>query len=258
MSARAMSSTTPNDAPPARAIAPPTSSAEAPARDALLEQIRLLGRTLDDLERMRVMGGNRVAAFERELGLKMDYHDVIQKQLRVAEHIAELELKRAWRKHPLAPWALSVRGVGEKSIARLIAEIGDPAERPNPGKLLAYCGHGEALRRHHKGMSQDELFRCGNPRAKKQVWLIATAMLKTGNRDLYDARRAVTAETHPDWTAGHSHADALRIVGKRFLIDLWVAARADQPCSETQEIYVRAGLRPTDAHSTSAPADGNV
>ena len=38
-------------------------------------------------------------------------------------------------------------------------------------------------------------------------------------RATYDARRAHTAVTHPDWTLGHSHNDALRIVSKAILRD---------------------------------------
>jgi hypothetical protein len=41
----------------------------------------------------------------------------------------------------------------------------------------------------------------------------------------YDARRAHTAVTHPDWTDGHSHNDALRVASKAILRDLWRAAR---------------------------------
>jgi hypothetical protein len=44
-------------------------------------------------------------------------------------------------------------------------------------------------------------------------------------RHTYDARRAATAQTHPEWTDGHSHNDALRIVGKHILADLWKAAQ---------------------------------
>lgn len=250
--ARANSHTESEPHTPARAIVLTTTSAESPARDALLEQIRLLGRTLDDLERVRIMNGNRGAAYEREYGSAMPHHDIVQGHLKALEHLAVLELVRAWRKHPLAPWAKDVRGVGEKSIARLIAEIGDPAERENPGKLLAYCGHGEALRKRRKGMSQEELFRCGNPRAKKQVYLIATSMLKAGNRDVYDARREETKDR--GWTLGHAHADALRIVGKRFLIELWVAARAGHRPAEAHSMNARAGHRSAEIPARSARA----
>lgn len=42
-------------------------------------------------------------------------------------------------------------------------------------------------------------------------------------RHVYDARRAVTQDRE-GWTPGHQHADALRIVGKEILRDLWLAA----------------------------------
>jgi hypothetical protein len=227
---------------PARAKRLTAPISVTPAR-ADLDTIKTLGALLDDLEMVRIMNGNRIGALEREHGEAVPHLTDIQERVAAIEHLAHLELVRAWRKHPLAPWAKGYRGVGEKSIARLVAVIGDPAERPNPGKLFAYCGHGDAARKRAKGMSQDELFRLGNPRAKKQVWLIATSLLKAGNRDVYDARRIVTAERLHEkscvrcgpsgkpavagspWSLGHQHADALRVVGKAFLLDLWLASR---------------------------------
>lgn len=44
-------------------------------------------------------------------------------------------------------------------------------------------------------------------------------------RVVYDQRRAHTATTHPEWTDGHSHNDALRVASKEILKDLWRAAR---------------------------------
>lgn len=44
-------------------------------------------------------------------------------------------------------------------------------------------------------------------------------------RVVYDTRRAHTATTHPDWSDGHSHNDALRIASKAILRDLWRAGR---------------------------------
>jgi hypothetical protein len=61
-----------------------------------------------------------------------------------------------------------------------------------------------------------------------RAYLIATSCIKQARspyRAVYDNRRAHTATTHPDWTAGHSHNDALRIVSKAILKDLWLAAR---------------------------------
>jgi hypothetical protein len=44
-------------------------------------------------------------------------------------------------------------------------------------------------------------------------------------RVVYDQRRARTATSHPEWTDGHSHNDALRVASKAILRDLWRAAR---------------------------------
>lgn len=80
--------------------------------------------------------------------------------------------------------------------------------------------------------------------AKSRAYLIAEAMLKTGNRDRYDIRRQATTErVHTTaciqcgtkgrpaspgtpWSPGHQHADALRLVAKKdVLLELWRAAR---------------------------------
>ena len=221
---------------------PPTPSPE------LLASIKTLGNLLDDLERVRIMNGNRVAALEREYGGSIPHLDIIAKQLRAVEHEAQLELVRMWRKHPLAPWAKSIQGVGEKSIARLIADIGDPGDRPNVAKLWAYCGVGDPARKRRKGMTQQEAFAMGNPHAKKMCWLISEAFVKNRNspyRAVYDNRREATANRVHDtvcvrcgpagkpaapgspWSLKHQHEDGKRIAVKIFLKDLRIASRHD-------------------------------
>jgi len=44
-------------------------------------------------------------------------------------------------------------------------------------------------------------------------------------RIVYDARRAHTVVTHPEWTPLHALNDALRVTSKEILKDLWRAAR---------------------------------
>jgi hypothetical protein len=217
----------------------------------ILRNLRTLGSLLDDLELARIQNGNRIGALQREFGDALPQLLVIDQQVQAVEHTAELELVRMWRAHPLAPWAKNYRGLGEKSIARLIAVIGDPNLRPTENgyeprtvaQLRAYCGHGDPNRSHkRKGMTQAELFKAGNPEAKKRVYLIAEAMLKAGNREEYDRARVRYAEAvhespcarcgpagHPalpgsPLSDGHKHARALRATGKKFLEDLWLAA----------------------------------
>jgi transposase len=187
----------------------------------LLALIRHVGRTLDDLEHIRIITTNRRGAFERDFQIVLPPDEATAALLH-AEGLAQRELIRLWRQHHLAPWAKSIRGVGEKSMARLIAEIGDPSDRPNVAKLWSYCGLNPERKR-RKGMSQEDALACGNPRARKQLWLIATRMLMSGNRDIYDARREATAAR--EWTDGHKHNDALRIVAKEFVKQLWIASR---------------------------------
>lgn len=211
-----------------------------------LAQIRALGRILDDLERMRIMTTNRIGALEREHGEALPHLHYVIEPLLEAEHRAVLELTRAWRKYPLAPWAKDIPGCGEKLIARLVAETGDPAERPNPGKYLAYCGHGDPHRKRAKGMSQEELFRLGSPHAKKRAYLLGRQFVMTLSspyRTVYlEARERYAERNHESacvrcgpaghpalpgspWSLAHQHAAAIRFTTKRFLIDLWVEAR---------------------------------
>lgn len=260
----------------ARATVVAKTKTDTPAPDILLT-IRTLGSLLDDLERVRVMNGNRIGAMEREYGEALPHLHVIQDQLAAVEHEAELELVRAWRKHPLAAWAKTRRGVGEKSIARLVAVIGDPADRPNVAKLWAYCGHGDPARAGGipKGATQEELFKRGNPKAKKQTWLIATSLLKAGNRGVYDAAREKYAEAVHDkpcrrcgpagkpaavgspLSDGHKHARALRATGKAFLKDLWIAASHRESETQRNDSFARGaaqngGQPANDTHNAAA------
>lgn len=210
-----------------------------------LEGLDTLGRILDDLEKLRIQASNRIGALERERGEALPHLYYIAEPLGEAEHRAELELKRAWRRHPLAEWQRGYRGLGEKSAGRLIAIIGDPADRPNVAKLWAYCGVGDPARIEiPRNATQAELFKRGNPRAKKQLHVIAESMLKAGHREVYDEARARYADAkheracrrcgpsgHPaeagsPLSDGHKHARALRAMKKQFLLDLWLAARA--------------------------------
>lgn len=225
----------------------------------------MLASLLDDIEGVRKSSANRVRILTtrepdddgvmRGFGLDSSHPSVmvleaLTGQLDALEHGTILALNRAMRAHPLAPYQKQAKGVGEKQLARLLAATGDPYLRSLPdgstvprtvSQLWAYCGlHTLPTGR----MTTDTHLLCaGGEReaakrrkgqqanwstdAKTRAYLIATSCIKqTGEyRDLYDERRAHTAVSHPDWTPGHSHNDALRIVSKRVLRDLWRAAR---------------------------------
>lgn len=267
----------------------PTVAAKTHGGSAGRPDLRIIGRTLDDLEHMRIIATNRVLAAEKTMGMPLPHVLFTLEPVLDAEKRARKELLAAFRSHPLSAWCATVPGLGRQpgtriSVARLLACIGDPADRANPSQLRAYCGHGDPNRKPVKGMTQTELFKAGNPDAKMRVHLIAESLIKQrckackdASREIreaakeagdavppwqpsaefctclsegktgrvrYDARRNVTVGKlherscvrcgptgHPalpgtPWSKAHCHADALRIVGKGFLLDLWIAARS--------------------------------
>jgi hypothetical protein len=230
--------------------------------------LRVLAATLDDLQEMRIMAGNRISAAERRYGDALPHlHEALQPLLD-AEHRAELMLKQVWRRHPLAPWAKGVPGCGEKLIARLVALTGEPSlravghwangagsgrvwvvdgyEERSAGELLAYCGHGEPARSPRRGMTQAELFKAGNPDAKKAAWKLGYQFMRTPRspyRERYlRERERYAAKVHDrscprcgpaghpalpgsPWSENHKHHAAIRNTTHAFLVDLWRESR---------------------------------
>lgn len=168
------------------------------------------------------------------------------------EHDAERNLTRALRAHPLALWVKAQKGIGEKQGGRLIGAIDDPYIRPDMlledgsweasrprtvSELWAYCGLKPGQRR-KKGQAAK-----WSTQAKTRAWGIAVSMLKAGNRELYDKRKAHTegrvheGECPPcgpsgkpalpgtPWSDRHRHEDALRVVSKEVLKELWREAK---------------------------------
>jgi hypothetical protein len=150
--------------------------------------------------------------------------------------------------HPVVARPHHWEGTGAKRV--LVADT--PYER-TVSQLWQYCGHGDPTRRIKAGMSAEELAAVGSPRLKMITHLLAEACMKaiggeTSNgvmrkrspyRDVYDLRRIETidrlhaapcvrcgpkgkpAPEGSPWSLAHQNADALRIVGKELLRDLW-------------------------------------
>lgn len=227
--------------------------ARASGADALLS---LLAEALDDLERVRISTENRLRSLEQVHGLAgTGYAKSYQAMLETfaaAERRAVRDLERGMAAHPLAPFVQSRKGLGLKGTARLLAAIGNPADRPNPAKLWQYCGHGDPARSRRRKGEQTAY----SPNAKTRLWQVAESASRQGHyRDVYVAAREACADKvhtvecrnhvrppgrsngcgtsiHPEWGEvgspwrdGHKHAHALRIVGKTILLDMWKYAR---------------------------------
>ena len=217
------------------------------------DALRLFAEMYEDAQKARIGCENRVRSATVD-------EDLTAASLAALGN-AENELKKALAKQykrtvpaPIQEWAKQTKGIGKTSphlLARLLGVIGHPvlatphhwegegtdrvlvADPPflrNVAKLWAYCGHGDPSRKRAKGMSAAQAAGLGNPRAKMIVHLLAESVVKQKNEDyrlVYDARREATAVTHSDWSKGHSHNDALHIVAKEILRDLWRAGSAD-------------------------------
>jgi hypothetical protein len=173
-------------------------------------------------------------------------------------HEAEKEMEAAAKQLPVYPWIASVRGAGALGLATIVAEVA--AIKPNgefatladyssPSKVwkrlgfAPYDGHaGSTWKRttwRPRSLTADEWI--ANPFSGERYALmiqIATWLInaqwqsaKKAGGDvgkptgpygrIYADRRAHTARTHPEWTKGHSHSDAVRVTMKAFLRDLW-------------------------------------
>jgi len=150
--------------------------------------------------------------------------------------------------HPVVARPHHWEGTGAKRVL-----VADPPYERTVSQLWQYCGHGDPTRRIKAGMSAEELAAVGSPRLKMITHLLAEACMKaiggeTSNgvmrkrspyRDVYDLRRIETidrlhaapcvrcgpkgkpAPEGSPWSLAHQNADALRIVGKELLRDLW-------------------------------------
>jgi hypothetical protein len=152
-----------------------------------------------------------------------------------ARHQIELEMQRIVRKLPIAAWAKGVKGLGELGLAVILAEAGDLSKYPKKGHLWKRLGlaplDGKAMStwRMKGGLTAEQWSDAGySPRRRAEIYAVISEPLFRANtvaagpyRAVYDRRRALTAETYPDWTKAHSHMDGLRVMTKILLRDLW-------------------------------------
>lgn len=171
----------------------------------------------------------------------------------------EKQMERLAKSLPVYPWLESVRGAGALGLATIVAEAeGDNPERypgvglsryAKPDKLwkrlgyAPYDGHaGSTWKRmtwRPRTLTSEEW--TANPFSGERyalmsqiaIWLknaqwIGKAKTESGEGEpngpygeIYAKRRAATAIAHPDWTKQHSHVDAIRVMMKAFLKDLW-------------------------------------
>lgn len=173
---------------------------------------------------------------------------------------SEKEMIALAQQLPVHSWIDGLHGVGTLGLATILGEAysihhhGGLDQYANPEKLWKRLGFapydglaGSTWKRESwrpRALTKDEWI--ANPFSGAryaQVIIVGTFLVNhqwiAANKnddgvgrpngrygEIYGARRARTAVTHPDWTKGHSRKDAIRVATKQFLVDLWNAWRA--------------------------------
>lgn len=146
--------------PPAPATAPTTPTLCAPVL--VDHHLAVLANRVNDLENFRKASANQLGALTRTgadkdgetrgYELPAGHPAVVQSQA-IVDSIKKIEdqtikhLEKKLKSSPLGPWVLSQKGIGFKTVARLLAATGDPYwnglhDRPRTvSELWAFCGY---------------------------------------------------------------------------------------------------------------------
>ena len=108
--------------------------------------------------------------------------------------------------HPLSTVLTSMPGIGVRTGARILLEVGDGSSFPTSGHLAAYAGLAPVTRRSGTSIRGEHPARGGNKQLKRAFFLAAFASLSDpASRAYYDRKRA----------AGKKHNAALVCLARR-------------------------------------------
>ena len=157
----------------------------------------------------------------------------------------EKEMAKLAKQLPVYAWVSGVKGLGPVGLAVIIGETGDLSNYPHwrmvwkrlglmpyEGKAASSWKSGGLTKENwvtlgYSPKRRAEIHACvADPMSKHQL----ESAQKSGSEfgaakgkygEVYVARREKTLVDHPDWTKAHARADALRIMTKTLISDLW-------------------------------------
>ena len=130
------------------------------------------------------------------------------------------EVEKVLDAHPLAEVLTSMPGVGVRTAARILLEVGDGSSFPTAGHLAAYAGLAPVTRRSGSSIRGEHPPRGGNKHLKRAFFLSASAALHDPtSRAYYDRKRA----------EGKKHNAALICLARRRCDVLFAMLRDNQP-----------------------------
>jgi len=101
------------------------------------------------------------------------------------------EIEEAFLAHPSGELLASMPGIGPRTGARILAEIGDGSAFATGSKLAAYAGLAPVTRQSGTSLAGESRSRRGNHRLKNAMFLAAFASLRDpASKAFYDRKRA--------------------------------------------------------------------
>nr|WP_123601786.1 IS110 family transposase [Micromonospora sp. Llam0] len=149
--------------------------------------------------------------------------DSLRDLLRQRDQVAE-QVEGMLDAHPLAPVLTSMPGIGVRTAARILLEVGDGSSFPTPGHLAAYAGLAPVTRRSGTSIRGEHPPKGGNKQLKRAFFLSAFAALADPlSRAYYDRKRA----------EGKKHNAALICLARRRVDVLHAMLRTQRPYQPT-------------------------
>jgi transposase len=101
------------------------------------------------------------------------------------------EIEEAFLAHPFGQLLASLPGIGPRTGARILAEVGDGTRFADGSKLASYAGLAPVTRQSGKSLAGEAKSRRGNHRLKNAMFLAAFASLRSPeSKAFYDRKRA--------------------------------------------------------------------
>lgn len=232
-------------------------------------QIGHFARQFADLQKSRIMTGNRIAALDRD-GLGGPWAGPLEEAAKLQENIEksiERQLARLVKRHPMAEFIEGAPGIGLGGFGRLLGITGPLDRFATVSKLWKYLGlhvvkgedgtgHAPKLKRgesmthtnckgghpsyckpdcktdHHPNCTPDGFGTAYNPSGRVLCHQLGDSIVKVGRgpyRLKYDERKAYTEAERPDWTQARRHNDAMRVAVKELVKHMWIEWRRVVP-----------------------------
>ncbi|MGC4857404.1 IS110 family transposase [Micromonospora sp. DT4] len=146
---------------------------------------RLIDQVLTALDEQTVVVAGTTAAETVLPRLADSLRDLLQQR----DHVAT-EVDRMLDAHPLSSVLTSMPGIGVRTAARILLEVGDGTAFATPGHLAAYAGLAPVTRRSGSSIRGEHPPRGGNKQLKRAFFLAAFASLADPvSRAYYDRKR---------------------------------------------------------------------